>query len=57
VDGVTFVRFISASGEPVLMTFEECRSRYHKTRDQEAARILRNWPTPVAPVRQEAVAA
>lgn len=55
LDGITFARVITPSGRPELMTFEECRSRYHETWDADVGRVLRNWPTPITTVRKRVV--
>jgi hypothetical protein len=44
MDGIQHARFLTESGEPVLLTFEECQSRFGVTAGSEVARAISDWP-------------
>jgi hypothetical protein len=44
MDGIQHARFITETGEPVLLTFEECQSRFGAIASCDVAKVVSNWP-------------
>jgi hypothetical protein len=44
MDGIQHARFITETGEPVLLTFEECLSRFGMAGSADVARAISKWP-------------